>query len=484
MNDMKNKINLIFCLCLAFVLTSCQVDERVDDLTASYHGAFIDKITGDTVATEYYAAKLKLLDLKYGDRAVPLEYDVHPSGAFKNKHIYPSDYKIWADGPFMELDTLFSNLKDYSQPLYLAVVPNVSLKIDKIEVKYGIAAEVTYSYDVNDKQSSKNEAGVVYGTGIYPGFKTALDESNKDALVKKRIRSVDNIKGTLTEVIYLSPSSKYHIRALGKTENAGDYWNYSKQRVIETGPLDLAQLPVEANLGVSSSTSAILQWAFPPIVDRVELSYKDADGLDVKDSFGIEEYSYVANLPAAQVSKINVQLFLGDVAGPVRTIDIETKKKYDKYVPAASRPENVPFFNDVAFKKSLSGRWAEIKGPSVDPSWVTSPSRWEFFDWWNTWLGGGAGNMPSCGDVEDFIELKLYGHIKTLVDILPFINLETLYILPGEAFDAGKTIDTNVDLRVLKKLKKLKKVILGPGVTLGEEHFKEVGLDNIVIEKQ
>lgn len=85
---------LIACAMMGgLAMTGCQLDERVGDLTAGYAGAFIDKNTGDTVATEHFAAKIKLLDLKYGERAIPLEYEVNPQGFYSNYHCYPSDYK-------------------------------------------------------------------------------------------------------------------------------------------------------------------------------------------------------------------------------------------------------------------------------------------------------------------------------------------------------------------------------------------------------
>lgn len=477
---------LIACAMMGgLAMTGCQLDERVGDLTAGYAGAFIDKNTGDTVATEHFAAKIKLLDLKYGERAIPLEYEVNPQGFYSNYHCYPSDYKMWAVGPFCELDTIYSNFADMSKPANLKVVPNVSLEITKVEVKYGIAVDVTYSYSVNDPKSNVCDAGIVYGTTVYPGFRVAMDETATNAAVKKRIHAnLTERTGEFTETLYLEPNQKYYIRALSRSENGGDYWNYSSQYVVQTTDVDISSLPVEANLGVSSATSAILQWAFPPLVDNIRVSYTDCDGEQVSDLFSPQGFSYVANLPHNSTNQIKVQLISGDVVAPERTIEVKTKALEEKYVSAAShRPENVPFYNDRAFKMSLSGQWAVILGPSVDPSWVTSPLRFEFFDWWNTWLMNND-NMPSCQNIEEFTEFVLQGNVQTLVDILPFVNLETLSIVAGEGFDVGATINPNVDLTVLCKLKKLKKIILGSGVSLTEEAFRNAGLTHVEIVRQ
>ena len=47
-------IKLLLLAVLTLNLSGCELDERVDDLTGGYEGAFIDRLTGEKVATEYY----------------------------------------------------------------------------------------------------------------------------------------------------------------------------------------------------------------------------------------------------------------------------------------------------------------------------------------------------------------------------------------------------------------------------------------------
>ena len=81
-------IKLLLLAVLTLNLSGCELDERVDDLTGGYEGAFIDRLTGEKVATEYYGAKLKLLDLEYGNVAVPLEYNAI-SSSFRKATLTP-----------------------------------------------------------------------------------------------------------------------------------------------------------------------------------------------------------------------------------------------------------------------------------------------------------------------------------------------------------------------------------------------------------
>lgn len=474
---------IVFLLITTFV--GCELDERVDDLTGAYEGAFIDRLTGDTVTTEYYGAKLRLLDLEYGSYATPLEYNVLPEGIYKNTKVYPSRYKVWAVGPFFELDTIYGDIRSMKN-MDLLVTPNVSLEIKKVEIQFGITAHVTFAYKANNERSLKQDIGLVYSKDKYPGQRTAMNESEPKAQTYKRIKTgLTALTGEFTETLYLSPNSTYYIRAVGRTETAGDYWNYSKQLIVNTSDIDLSQLPIEAELGTSSATSAVLQWAFPPTVDEIKVSYTDRDGEEVVDRFAPDAYSYVANLPHATKSTIKVQLFARGTSGPEQTIEVQTKALTDKYVPAAdTRPENVPFYNDVDFKKSLSGEWAVVYGPTVGENWSADPLRFEFLDWWNTWLIGFANRMPSCQDIENFRSFTVCGNVKTLVDILPFVNLETLTIMPGQDFSVGLSMDPKVDLSVLKKLKKLNTVNIGPGVSLTQKHFEDAGLGHLTVVKQ
>ena len=45
-------IKLLLLAVLTLNLSGCELDERVDDLTGGYEGAFIDRLTGEKVATD------------------------------------------------------------------------------------------------------------------------------------------------------------------------------------------------------------------------------------------------------------------------------------------------------------------------------------------------------------------------------------------------------------------------------------------------
>lgn len=484
---MKNNIFIkaFFAVLAVASLIGCSLDERDDDLVGGYEGAFIDKLTGDTVATEYYGARLMLLDLNYGDIATPLNYKALPDGSFKNTKVFPAKYKVYGVGPFFQLDTMNMDIKKSGVKINMMVTPNVTVSIKDVKILYGIAVQITLTYQVNDETSTKNDLGFVYSKNKYPGQRNAMNETEAGASTYKRIRSgITEKSGELTETFYLEPNTTYYFRALARSEKGGDYWNYSKQIIVSTSGVDLSSLPIEAAQGVTSATSAVLQWAFPPIVDSIKLSYTDRDGLRVVDTFSPSEFAYVANLPHDTESSITTQLSYQGTVGPEQTIKVKTKGLDDKYVPSQNvRPSNVPFYDDVAFERSFSADYALIEGPRVGEDWSSNSSRYRFMEWWNGWSWA-AYRQPSCQDVENFTTLNLQGNLKNMVDIIAFVNLETLNIKVGELFDVGLSADPNINLRVLKKLKKLKTINIGPGVSLTKSDFEKAGVTGVTIVKE
>lgn len=464
---------------LGSIFSSCTLDERLDDLKGGYEGAIINKNTGELIATEYYGAKLRFLDLAYGSVATPINYNILPDGSYRNTKVFPSKYKIWVEGPLLSQDTIYGDVSK-NRKFNIYAIPNVDIKLISHELNFGIMLDITYCYQVNDPNSLEQSVGFVYSKNKFPGQKDALNEGQNAPTYKRITDKIKEKVDTITQRVMLQPNSTYYFRALAKTSNAANFWNYSNQLVVKTTDVDIASLPVQAKQGVTSAVSSVLQWDFPPVVDEIALTYTDADGLVVNDVFKPSAQSYVAGLPFNTESDITVQLRGKGTSGPEQIVKVKTKSLTDKYVPSAkNRPAHVPFYNDENFKWSLSSQWAAILGQTVAPAegWDKNPSRYQFMDWWNTWLDGFADRQPSCQDILNFKTFTIYGDAKSLVDILGFANLETLRFSKGDIFSAGKTVDATLDLSPLVKLKNLKTVEIDPGVPLNEELFKKAGID-------
>lgn len=247
--------------------------------------------------------------------------------------------------------------------------------------------------------------------------------------------------------------------------------------------------PMIFTQGTTSATSTIINLVLPENAEKVHMEYITADGNKMTDTFAAGSYIYAANLPAGTVSPVKIAVLNAENKGVEKTIEVSTKSLDEKYVPYGS----IPFYNDDAFRCSLSYQWAPILAPRVGATDWGGIMMFEYLNWWNTWANS-PGNMPSCQDIEDFTALDLYGDVKTLVDILPFVNLETLTFLEGIVpvgssevaicVEEGKSISASVDFSVLRNLKKLKKIVIGAGVNLTAVDFAAAGLDGVTIEKQ
>ena len=481
---MKNifyiKIALLF---LSVAFSGCELDDRLDDLTGSYEGKFVDKNTNEVVCTEYYGAKLRLLDLAYGKIAQPLDYFALPDGTFKNTKIFPAEYKVWADGPFLTLDTIQKMDLTSTKTFDIRVVPNISLKVTEVKNIFGIGMKITYSYKVNDPLSTKQEIGFVYSNTKYPGL-------IKNTGVKKYLNDITDLEGTITKLVYLEPNKSYFVRATGKFIDKGDYWNYSKQEVFKTTNVDVVAIPLEVKVGTRSSSSAVFQIELPTIEDlNYKLEYTDKDGTAISETLTGADVAYAANLSKNTTTNVNVSLINDGIQGNPVAVAVRTKADTDRYIEGnPARPENVPFYNDLYFKYSLSKYTAEDLGPAKDVGWVTSPSRHVFIDWWGTWLYGfGKDNLPTSTYLSGITEFTLYGNVKTLVDILPFTGLQTLTINKVEDFfkdkDEDETVSKDLNLEPLKKLSNLTKVIIGVDVPLTEADFTDAGITALTIVK-
>ena len=477
--DINNGIimnrNLIYCASVLSLmsLASCSIDDRYEELTASYHGTLTDSETGGPVYTEYYGASLLMADTE-GDINQPISSYIRPDGTYSNAYVYPSRYKVYAQGPFFECDTLIGTVTEGTD-LDIYVLPNIRLEIIDTELEYGIALTVRFRYEIVDQTSASAEIGLIYGNKPYPGQRETTSG-------EKQVQQVTEKEGEISQTIYLDENSTYYVRALGHTSNAGDWWNYSDQICVSTNSVDISGLPVEATAKGVSATSAILDWSFPPVVEAARMRYTDSDGESVDRTIPISSVAWVAGLLPGQENEVTVNLIGGGVSGPDNVLKIKTGAMSDVYMDDNADP----YWFDVNMKYSMSRYFAELWAPQQDPGWTTSAFRHEFLDWWRA--GGivpNHDNLPLNSEMSEITELSVYGNITTLLDLLPCVNIEVLHILSGDSlFSTGEAISPDTDLSPLSALKKLKTVHLGAGIPLDEDDFRNVGIsDNVQIIK-
>ncbi len=223
---------LKYILVIAFllVLCSCSVDDRESELSASYSGKCIDRLSGKTVSTEYFGAALLFGDLN-GDAGQPKRFYIRPDGTYNNTRMFPSSYKVWANGPFCEVDTLYFDLNGH-RDFDLNVVPNISLETLSASVSNGTLS-MTARYKVNRSGVSGGSCAIVYGLIENPGQNNASRSlANKTVSCWMKTSNFAGTEGVISLSIQLGDQQKYYAR-IGAKVNGSDYWNYTNQIQID-----------------------------------------------------------------------------------------------------------------------------------------------------------------------------------------------------------------------------------------------------------
>lgn len=214
----------------AALALSCSVDDREGELSASYSGKCVDKTNGKVVATEYFGATLLFGDVS-GDPGQPKSFYVKPDGSYNNTRMYPASYKVWANGPFCEVDTLYFDLSGH-KGFDLSVVPNITLTLASSSVSEG-KLTMTASYKVNKAGVSDGEMAIVFGTVPNPGQAQASRSlSNKTVSCWKATSKFAGTEGFFPMTIKLGENKRYYAR-MGAKLAGSDYWNYTEEIIID-----------------------------------------------------------------------------------------------------------------------------------------------------------------------------------------------------------------------------------------------------------
>lgn len=224
------KTKYILFVLAGVILSSCSVDDRIKELSASYEGRLVDMVTGENVPVEYSTASLLFGDLDYNPEQ-PVSYYIKPDGTFSNDRMIPGRYEVYARGAFVKVDTLHAYDMSGKESFELKVMPNISLKVTDISVSGGGRCSVSAEYTVNCASSSM-EFSLVWGTVPFPGAVTASIDTGAEASSWQKKYTVSGTEGTANvSTPALAKGKTYYVR-VGAKANGSDFWNYSDQYVV------------------------------------------------------------------------------------------------------------------------------------------------------------------------------------------------------------------------------------------------------------
>jgi hypothetical protein len=192
-------------------------------------GKIIDSKTGKLVPSSG-ANNGTFLKVFEGDSKQPLLFNTEPDGKFKNTRVFPASYRIVAIGPFNRTkDTIKININKDTK-IDIKVVPNVRLNLTS-NGSGAKTAKVKIGYNkINNKQKLM-KIGVVWSTYPHPNV-TIFPGGD---IISENIASMGLTEGEkVYKMTQLKSNTKYFVRAFAITNNAGNYYNYSEQIIIET----------------------------------------------------------------------------------------------------------------------------------------------------------------------------------------------------------------------------------------------------------
>lgn len=211
---------------LVLIVYGCTIDNyAIPEIKLS--GKIVDDKTGELIPSSgaNSGAVIKLFE---GSSNQPLIFNTYPDGTFTNSRLFAARYRVVAIGPFKSVtDTLSVNIKADTE-IEIKAVPNVRLSLTSTELSGG-KVQVEVVFDKTDPDQKVLKMGVVWSTFPYPNV-TVFSEGD---IILEDVASLELDQGKRAyEVMNLNPNTKYYLRAFALTDNAGAYYNYSKQVTI------------------------------------------------------------------------------------------------------------------------------------------------------------------------------------------------------------------------------------------------------------
>ena len=221
-------MKLIFILLATILIAGCKVDNYPGP-SLTFAGKIVDNETGEAVQSGGINAGT-VVKLYEGSSTQPLLLATRPDGTFTNAAMFPGTYTYTAEGPFTPVSSTPETLTmNNNSEIEIKVVPNVRMKMSLVS-SAGNSAVVKIDYEKVNTAQDLTTVGVVWSK--YPN-PNSLTFSGGDLLLTD-VAPTDPSTGTMNlDLNSLTSHSTYYIRAIGRTNNPGGYFNYSEQYQLD-----------------------------------------------------------------------------------------------------------------------------------------------------------------------------------------------------------------------------------------------------------
>lgn len=213
--------NIIYLLMILLSIAGCSID-NYDEPNATLSGKVIDNETSEMIQNGGVNSGT-VIQIFEGNSKQPILSNSYPDGHFVNAALFPGNYRIFAVGAFkMVQDTMRLEITKNTE-VEIKVLPNVRLKAT-LQSSDASSATVKVEYTKVHAEQTLNQLCVVWSTIDNPNMYTFFGGGQKT----ETVTSLDLTSGEMTFTITgLASGKKYYIRAAGRTNAAGNYYNYS-----------------------------------------------------------------------------------------------------------------------------------------------------------------------------------------------------------------------------------------------------------------
>lgn len=214
---MKN----IFYALLMLSFASCSID-NYDLPDSSLSGKVLDNVTNDMVENGGVNSGT-IIQIFEGNSKQPILSQSFPDGHFVNAALFTGQYRLWAVGPFKMIEDTIEISISGNTEVEVMVLPNVRLSATLVSFE-GTTATIKVNYEKVHADETLARLGVVWSTFNNPNVATfAGGNIQEQNVTSENLTSGERIF-TITD---LTAGGKYYFRAAGRTNAAGNYYNYS-----------------------------------------------------------------------------------------------------------------------------------------------------------------------------------------------------------------------------------------------------------------
>jgi len=200
---------------------SCSID-NYDLPDSSLSGKVLDNVTNDMIENGGVNSGT-VIQIFEGNSKQPILSQSFPDGHFVNAALFTGQYRLWAVGPFKMIEDTIDISISGNTEVEVMVLPNVRLSATLVSFE-GTTATIKVNYEKVHADQTLARLGVVWSTFNNPNVTTfAGGNIQEQNVTSENLTSGERIF-TLTG---LTSGGKYYFRAAGRTDAAGNYYNYS-----------------------------------------------------------------------------------------------------------------------------------------------------------------------------------------------------------------------------------------------------------------